>query len=137
MINQIALQLNSLLLGVMLSFIFVTSPSVFKSLDKLYAQKFLRTLFPRLFICCSIISAGITILFAFDKNFFGTVIGFINTAGFLFNNFYLTPKINLKRDLSLTEDLTAEKSFKRLHLFSVSLYVMTIVLSICLIFLFF
>ena len=49
---EIGLFLNSLILGAMTSFMIVTSPAVFKTLDEDHSKKFLRYIFPRLFNFC-------------------------------------------------------------------------------------
>ena len=52
---EIGLFLNALILGTMSSFMVVTSPAVFKTLDEDHSKKFLRYIFPRLFNFCFLI----------------------------------------------------------------------------------
>ena len=129
MYNDIALFLNAVLLGTMVSFVVVTSPTVFKTLNKEYSQKFLRLIFPRLFNFCSLISAFTILLFILGEFLYGTIASAIITASFLFNTYVLTPRINIARDLSLTGDKASEKSFKNLHLASVALYLINMFLT--------
>jgi hypothetical protein len=130
MYNDIALFLNAVLLGTMVSFVVVTSPTVFKTLNKEYSQKFLRLIFPRLFNFCSLISAFTILLFILGEFLYGTIVSGIITASFLFNTYVLTPRINITRDLSLAGDKASEKSFKNLHLASVVLYLINMFLVV-------
>jgi hypothetical protein len=130
MYNEIALFLNAILLGTMVSFIVVTSPAVFKTLDKEYSQKFLRYIFPRLFNFCFLISALTILLFALGDFLYGTIVSIVIATSFLFNTYVLTPRINIARDLSLTGDKASEKLFKNLHLTSVVLYLINIFLAV-------
>ena len=130
MYNEIALFLNAILLGTMISFIVVTSPAVFKTLDKEYSQKFLRYIFPRLFNFCFLISALTILLFALGDFLYGTIVSIVIATSFLFNTYVLTPRINIVRDLSLTGDKASEKLFKNLHLTSVILYLINIFLAV-------
>ena len=130
MYNEIALFLNAILLGTMISFIVVTSPAVFKTLDKEYSQKFLRHMFPRLFNFCFLISALTILLFALGDFLYGTIVSIVIATSFLFNTYVLTPRINIVRDLSLTGDKASKKLFKNLHLTSVVLYLINIFLAV-------
>jgi hypothetical protein len=130
MYNEIALFLNAILLGTMISFIVVTSPAVFKTLDKEYSQKFLRYIFPRLFNFCFLISALTILLFALGDFLYGTIVSIVIATSFLFNTYVLTPRINIVRDLSLTGDKASKKLFKNLHLTSVVLYLINIFLAV-------
>ena len=130
MYNEIALFLNAILLGTMVSFIVVTSPAVFQTLDKEYSQKFLRYIFPRLFNFCFLISALTILLFVLGDFLYGTIVSIVIATSFLFNTYVLTPRINITRDLSLTGDKASEKLFKNLHLTSVVLYLINIFLAV-------
>ena len=121
---EFALLLNALLLGVMTSFMIVTSPTVFKTLDEENSKKFLRYIFPRLFNFCFLISAFAFLFFALGDFFYGTVVAIGISISFLVNTYLLTPRINMMRDLSLAGDKTSARSFKYLHLASVLLYIL-------------
>ena len=118
--------LNALLLGVMISFIVVTSPTVFKTLDKEHSKNFLRFIFPRLFNFCFLISTLMFLLFALAEFSFGMVVGIAISISFLINTYFLTPRINKMRDLMLTGHVESEKQFKKLHFASVILYLLSI-----------
>ena len=119
--------LNALLLGVMISFIVVTSPTVFKTLDKEHSKNFLRFIFPRLFNFCFLISTLMFLLFALAEFSFGMVVGIAISISFLINTYFLTPRINKMRDLMLTGHVESEKQFKKLHFASVFLYLSSMV----------
>ena len=121
---EFALLLNALLLGVMTSFMIVTSPTVFKTLDEENSKKFLRYIFPRLFNFCFLISAFVFLFFALGDFFYGTVVAIGISISFLVNTYLLTPRINMMRDLSLAGDKTSVRSFKYLHMASVLLYLL-------------
>ena len=125
-----ALLLNVFLLGVMTSFMLVTSPTVFKTLDEEGSKKFLRYIFPRLFNFCFLISAFVFLFFALGDFFYGTVVAIGISISFLVNTYLLTPWINKMRDLSLAGDKTAARSFKYLHLASILLYLLNMLFAI-------
>ena len=118
--------LNALLLGVMISFIVVTSPTVFKTLDEEHSKNFLRFIFPRLFNFCFLISTLMFLFFALAEFSFGMVVGIAISISFLINTYFLTPRINKMRDLMLTGHVESEKQFKKLHFASVILYLLSI-----------
>ena len=130
MFVELGLYINALLLGVMISFIVVTSPTVFKTLDGENSKKFLRYIFPRLFIFCFLISASKCLLFILGNFLYGAIGAFGISISFLINTYFLTPRINKMRDLSLEGDKTSERSFKYLHLASVLLYLLNMMLVV-------
>ena len=127
---NIGLLLNALLLGTMISFLVVTSPTVFKTLDDEHAKKFLRSIFPRLFNFCFLISTFMFLSFALGEFFFGMIFGAVVAISFLINTYFLTPKINKMRDLMLEVQAVSERRFKNLHLASVLLYLLNIIFII-------
>ena len=119
--------LNALLLGVMVSFIVVTSPTVFKTLDEEHSRSFLRFIFPRLFKFCFLISTLMSLFFVLAEFSFGLIAGSAIAISFLINTYLLTPRINKMRDLMLVGQSEAEKVFKKLHFASVLLYLFSMV----------
>ena len=130
MYNELGLLLNALLLGIMTSFMVVTSPAVFKTLDGEYSKKFLRFIFPRLFNFCFLISLFIFLSFALGDFVFGMIFGMAIAISFLINTYVLTPRINKMRDLMLEGHSGSEKGFKNLHVVSVLLYLLNILFII-------
>ena len=121
--------MNALLLGVMVSFMLITSPAVFKTLDGEHSKKFLRFIFPRLFNFCFIITLFLCLFFILGDFFYGTVVGVGMAISFLFNTYILTPLINRMRDLSLAGNKPSKRSFMYLHLVSISLYLLNMLFS--------
>ena len=136
MFVETGILINALLLGVMISFIVVTSPTVFKTLDEEHSKKFLRFIFPRLFNFCFLISTLMFLFFALAEFSFGMVVAIAISISFLINTYFLTPRINKRRDLMLTGDVGSEKQFKKLHFASVLLYLASMI-SIVSIFVFY
>ena len=137
MYENIGLLINAFLLGVMISFIVVTSPTVFKTLDEEHSKKFLRFIFPRLFNFCFLLSIGMFLFFALAEFSFGMVAGIVIAIGFLINTYLLTPRINKMRDLMIKGHTGSEKEFKRLHFASVLLYLISMVLIVAIFFLYY
>ena len=127
MFIETGLFLNALLLGAMISFVLVTSPTVFKTLDEEYSKKFLRFIFPRLFNFCFFISTFIFLFFALGEFVFGMVLGISIAISFLINTYLLTPRINKMRDLMLEGHAESGRVFKNLHRASVLLYLLNMI----------
>ena len=117
----------------MIFFSAVVSPSVFVSLNSNSSSKFLRTIFPRMFLFGFIISIAALILTLLSNNYYNSIILVIIGLFFIINRNYLTPIINNFRDLELTGDLKAAKKFKIMHLLSVLLFVINFFLLILII----
>ena len=127
MFIEIGLFLSALLLGAMISFVLVTSPTVFKTLDEEHSKKFLRFIFPRLFKLCFLISIFMFLFFALGEFVFGMVLGISVAISFLINTYLLTPRINKMRDLMLEGHTEPERKFKILHRASVFLYLLNMI----------
>ena len=133
MIFFVSLFLLCFLLGSMTSFVLVVSPTVFKTLDEIHTQKFLRTVFPRLFLFGFYTAALAAFCAFFGKEYLVSTGAVFVAVGFLLNTYVITPKINRMRDLSVNGDDAANLTFKRLHLLSVFLFVFQFILSLLLI----
>ena len=128
--NQYLVVFNGALIGYMLFFVIVVSPIVFKTLSQDEAARFLRAIFPRLFLV-GLLTSLIMVMLSLaggerDLILTSTVIA----AGFAMNYFILTPEINKSRDAALAGDEEKEKKFKMLHLLSVAIFVVQICVSI-------
>ena len=114
----------------MIFFTTVVSPSVFASLNNNGSSKFLRTIFPRMFLFGFLISfIGILLTIA-SSSFYNSIILVIVALSFIINRNYLTPMINNFRDQELEGNKVAAKKFKVMHLFSVLLFVINFFLLI-------
>ena len=114
----------------MIFFTTVVSPSVFASLNNNGSSKFLRTIFPRMFLFGFLISLIGIILTFFSSDFYNSIILSIIALSFIINRNYLTPKINNFRDQELEGNKVAAKKFKVMHLFSVLLFIINFFLLI-------
>ena len=114
----------------MIFFMAVVSPSVFVTLSTNASSKFLRTIFPRMFLFGFIISVLSLILSYISGNILNSVLLIIVGISFIINRNYLTPKINDFRDKELEGDKKASSSFKNMHLLSVLLFVLNFIILI-------
>ena len=114
----------------MIFFSAVVSPSVFASLNSKGSSRFLRTIFPRMFLFGFIISLIALILTILSNDLFNSIVLVIIGLSFLINRNYLTPLINNFRDQELEGDSKAAKNFKMMHLLSVLLFMINFFLLI-------
>ena len=114
----------------MIFFSAVVSPSVFASLNSKGSSKFLRTIFPRMFLFGFLISLIGIILTFISSDFYNSIILAIIALSFIINRNYLTPMINNFRDQELEGNKVAAKKFKVMHLFSVLLFIINFFLLI-------
>ena len=128
--NQYLLVFNGALIGFMIFFVIVVSPAVFKSLSQDEAARFLRTIFPRLFLVGLFTSFVIVLLSLAGGERDLVLISTAIAAGFAVNYSILTPNINKTRDAILAGNIQKEKQFKLLHLLSVSVFFAQICASI-------
>ena len=124
----------SSLLGIMLFFSIVITPSAFKVLSEENVALLLRNLFPKVFLTGIVISFLSLLIAFFEKNLLVTYLTLIILTGFIFNRFYLVNKINEARDQEKDQKKNKSKKFQRLHNFSVLIYLVQIILVIYIIF---
>ena len=122
--------LLTVLIGSMIFFMAVVSPSVFATLSTNASSKFLRTIFPRMFLFGFIISVIALIFSVLSSDLFNSIVLVIISLSFLINRNYLTPLINKFRDQELEGDSKVVKNFKIMHLLSVLLFVINFTLLI-------
>ena len=134
MFNSLIIYMVSALVGSMLFFTIVVSPSIFSSLARDQSGKFLRVIFPRMFLFCLIISLFALILSTLLDEKFQFYCLLIVSLLFFLNRNLITPKINFYRDKDIIGDLKAKKTFKILHLVSVLLFLINIVILLVIIF---
>ena len=122
--------LLAVLIGSMIFFMAVVSPSVFATLSTNASSKLLRTIFPRMFLFGFIIAILSLVLCYISSNFLNSILLIIVAMNFIINRNYLTPKINHFRDKELEGDKKASSSFKYMHLLSVLLFVLNFIILI-------
>ena len=122
--------LLALLIGSMIFFMAVVSPSVFATLSTNASSKLLRTIFPRMFLFGFIITILSLVLCYISSNILNSILLIIVAMSFIINRNYLTPKINNFRDKELEGDKKASSSFKYMHLLSVLLFALNFIILI-------
>ena len=111
------------LLGGLFFFAIIVAPNVFKSLDEKNSRLFLRGIFPKLYFYSGILSLFISLNLFFINNFLSFIF-FIITLGYFFSRQYLMIRINKESDQK------NQKEFKKLHRFSVLIFITQILLMI-------
>ena len=132
MVNIITL-IYSLIIGFMIFFMSVVTPSVFKTLDENNASKFLRFIFPRMFLYGFILSTAALILSIWVQNAVLTFGSLLIAILFLINAYAITPLINKYRDQYNNGQLDSDKVFKKYHLISVLIFLFQLVVLIYLV----
>ena len=122
--------LLAVLIGSMIFFMAVVSPSVFATLSTNASSKLLRTIFPRMFLFGFIIAILSLVLCYISGSILNSILLIIVAMSFIINRNYLTPKINDFRDKELEGDKKASSSFKFMHLLSVLLFVLNFIILI-------
>ena len=122
--------LVTILIGSMIFFMAVVSPSVFATLSTNASSKFLRTIFPRMFLFGFIIALLSLILSYISANNLNSILLVIVAVSFIINRNYLTPKINNLRDKELEGDQKASSNFKYMHLLSVLLFILNFIILV-------
>ena len=122
--------LVTILIGSMIFFMAVVSPSIFTTLSTNASSKFLRTIFPRMFLFGFIIALFSLILSYISGNNLNSILLLIVAVSFIINRNYLTPKINNFRDKELEGDDKASSNFKYMHLLSVLLFILNFIILV-------
>ena len=122
--------LVTILIGSMIFFMAVISPSVFATLSTNASSKFLRTIFPRMFLFGFIIAFLSLVLSYISSNNLNSILLVIVAVSFIINRNYLTPKINNLRDKELEGDQKASSNFKYMHLLSVLLFILNFIILV-------
>ena len=120
----------SLIIGFMIFFMSVVTPSVFKTLDEKNSRNFLRFIFPRMFLYGFILSFVALLLSIYIRDQFLIIISVSISISFLINTYIITPKINFHRDQFNDGIMESEKVFKRYHLISVVIFLIQLISSI-------
>jgi hypothetical protein len=111
------------LLGGLIFFSALVAPNVFSSLDEKNARVFLRGIFPKLYLYSGIFSLFISLILFFINSFLSFIF-FMITFGYFYSRQFLMIKINE------ASDQKNQMEFKKLHRFSVLIFVTQILLMI-------
>ena len=122
--------LNSILLGAMLFFVIIVSPTVFTALSSDQASKFLRLIFPRLFLFGLILSLFTALGYNVSGLYIEMTLALISSILFFLNRNLLTPMINYYRDKEIKGDIKSKKYFKLLHLISVLFFIINLIILV-------
>ncbi len=119
---QFAIALCWFTVGSMLFFGAIVAPVVFKTLEADDAGRFLRTLFPRLYLFCGLATGTAALLFALPGRFaLAGALGVVSALFFVARG-PLTQAINDSRDKQLAGDTAAGERFDRLHTLSTRIF---------------
>ena len=118
--------LNSILLGAMLFFVIIVSPTVFTALSSDQASKFLRLIFPRLFLFGLALSLITALGYNISGQYIEMFLALFASILFFLNRNILTPLINYHRDKEIEGDIKSKNYFKLLHFLSVSFFVINL-----------
>ncbi len=113
------------LIGSLIFFSVVVAPNVFASLDQNNARKFIRNIFPKLYLWAFLISIIITFLIFSHGVIYGVVF-LVISSGFLFSRLFLVKWINEVSDLKKKTSKQIKK-FKILHSLSVLIFISQII----------
>ena len=111
------------LLGGLIFFSMLVAPNVFSSLDEKNARVFLRGIFPKLYLYAGVLSLFVSLILFFINNYLSFIF-FIITIGYFYSRQFLMLKINE------ASDQKNQKEFKKLHRFSVLIFIVQILLMI-------
>ena len=126
MLLDVISYLNSILLGAMLFFVIIVSPTVFTALSSDQASKFLRLIFPRLFLFGLVLSLLTALGYIVSALYIEMFLALFASILFFLNRNILTPLINYHRDKEIEGDIKSKNYFKLLHLLSVLFFVINL-----------
>lgn len=111
------------LVGGLVFFSSVVAPNTFQSLDKKNSRLFIRSIFPKIYSYSGIMSFIIFLLLLIIDSFLSSIF-LIITLGYVFSGKFLMKKINHAADMK------KDKTFKKLHSFSVIIFLSQLLLMI-------
>ena len=121
------------LLGSLIFFSTVVAPNTFQNLDKKNSRKFIRSIFPKLYLWSIFISLVI-FLCLIKLNVFYSFLFFIILLGYVYSKTFLIKRINKVGDKNLMKE-TEKKEFENLHRLSVFIFLLQIILMLSIYFL--
>ena len=130
MLLDVISYLNSILLGSMIFFVIIVSPTVFTSLSSDQASKFLRIIFPRIFLFGLVLSLVTALGYYISTLYIETILALVSSILFFLNRNLLTPMINYHRDKEIEGDIKSKRYFKFLHLLSVLFFVISSIILV-------
>ena len=122
-----------ILIGSKIFFSLIVAPNTFHSLNEQNARKFIRTIFPRLYLWCLVVSLMITFSLL-SLNIFHSFVFFLIATGYFYSREFLMIKINKVSDIIKKKDIH-KKQFSNLHNFSVLIFVTQLIAMVVIFFL--
>ena len=113
------------LIGSLIFFSLVVAPNVFISLDQKSARKFIRNIFPKLYLWSFLLSMIVTLSIIYHGIIY-SMIFLIISSGFLFSRLFLVKWINEVSDIK-QKTKNQIKKFKFLHSLSVFIFITQII----------
>ena len=113
------------LIGSLIFFSLVVAPNVFISLNQQSARKFIRSIFPKLYLWAFLLSMIVTLSIIYQGIIY-SIIFLIISSGFLFSKLFLVKWINEVSDLK-QKTKNQIKKFKILHSLSVFIFITQII----------
>ena len=122
-----------ILIGSKIFFSLIVAPNTFQSLNEQSARKFIRTIFPKLYLWCLAVSLIITFSLL-SLNIFHSFVFFLIATGYFYSREFLMIKINKVSDIIKKKDVH-KKQFSNLHNFSVLIFVTQLIAMVVIFFL--
>ena len=113
------------LVGSLIFFTVVVAPTTFINLDQKNARKFIRNIFPKIYLWAHILSVLISLLLVFYELILGLIVLFVS-IGFLFSRQYLVKWINAVSDIK-EKNIKQKRKFQLLHTLSVLIFISQII----------
>ena len=126
-LKEFVLFLIPFLLGSLIFFSIIVAPNTFSSLDKTSARKFIRSIFPKIYLWGIIVSLIIFIILIVLKDYFYALLFFLIFLGYFYSRNFLIKKINRASDRKTKK---SENEFRFLHKLSVSIFGLQIIIMI-------
>jgi len=126
-LKEFVLFLIPFLLGSLIFFSIIVAPNTFSSLDKANARKFIRSIFPKIYLWGIIVSLIIFIILIVLKDYFYALLFFLIFLGYFYSRNFLIKKINRASDRKTKK---SENEFRFLHKLSVSIFGLQIIIMI-------
>ena len=117
-----------ILIGSKIFFSLVVAPTTFQTLNEQNARKFIRNIFPKLYIWCLVVSLIITFSLL-SINIFHSFIFFLIATGYFYSRQFLMVKINKVSDISKKLEIH-KKQFSKLHNLSVLIFITQLIAMI-------
>lgn len=118
-IDVVTIILAGMLFSGMVFFAFFMAPLIFIKLPQQIAGNFIREVFPWYYLIFGLLSLVLSVLLVAHQTKWLVFIILACVFAFVFARQWLMPRINIFRDAALNGDISADKTFKKMHRYSV------------------